>query len=692
MIQARDYEPTFSGSWLCDRSRKTKRKIYSEFIALDTETAHNHDEDNPVGWVYQWCFAIGDDIVIGRTPSELMDALERVTSHVGADEHNHIICYVHNLSYDITYLSKFLTARFGSAKMLAIANHKFITYTVGGLEFRCSYKLSNRSLEKFGADLNTKHRKLVGAIDYDIIHTQQEELSPIDWDYQIEDVLTLQECIKKQLSIYNDTTATVPLTSTGYVRRECRKHYREDRRNRKRFLNGRINAHVYALLRRAFAGGLTHGNRFYMEETIEGKIAHRDFTSHYPSCQKCFDFPIGRFALYSSGGCSLETLEELKKNNCILCEIFLRNPHIKSRKITLPVISSAKAYEGALSRLKIDADNGRILNAEGLFSLVVTELDLYWILRQYDYTELYIGEVYIAKRGKLPKYMRDSVDEFFFGKSDVKEKIKQEQDEDKKAELELDLMKKKNALNGIYGMSATQLIRDSFEIDEAGNWSTKTPDDPQKELTKYFSSENSFVLYQWGVWTTATARYELLFYICDVIEKNGGLFLYADTDSCFYLTDDKVEEAVENENVRRRSLGDERGYYIDTENGKRVYYNQFTFEEFSEEFRFVHAKCYAYVSKGRLKCVIAGVSPYEDATRKYSREEELGEIDNLADGFVFRRCGGTKALYDDARPIGEYYHNGQKQEVASACIITKTEKTINSEISLWDKFTEWEVD
>ena len=76
MIQtATDYNPTFSGKWFCDSKRKSKRKIFSDFVSLDTETSHNHDTDNPVGWVYQWCFAVGDDVVIGRKPSELVDAL-----------------------------------------------------------------------------------------------------------------------------------------------------------------------------------------------------------------------------------------------------------------------------------------------------------------------------------------------------------------------------------------------------------------------------------------------------------------------------------------------------------------------------------------------------------------------------------------------------------------------------------------
>lgn len=690
MVYWDEYKPNIRGRWLCDGKRGSKRKIFSDFISLDTETSHNHNPEDPIGWVYQWCFSIGDDVVIGRKPSELVEVLQRVAIHVGANEKNVIFIYVHNLSYDLTYLRPFLSD-FGQAKMLAIANHKFITYTVGCFEFRCSYKLSNRSLEKWCIDLNTEHKKLVGAIDYEQIHTQTDELTSIDWDYQILDVLSLRDCVKKQMEIYGDTLATIPLTSTGYVRRECRKFYRQDRKNRKRFINAKINENQYLMLRNAFSGGLTHGNRFYSECTVEGKIAHRDFVSHYPSCQMCYDFPVGKFSLYSEGGITLEELHTLEKDYCYIVDILIRDCVIKSKDVVLPIISVAKMLSGKMSKIDFHADNGRVLEAVGTFSLTVTELDLYWIERLYNFGDIYVGRVYVSKRGKLPRYMRDCINEFFFQKSDIKERVKRETDESKKIDLEIDLMKSKNCLNGIYGMSATQIVRESFSIDESGEWKKEKVDDIQGTIDRYYKNENSFMQYQFGVWTTAHARYQLLYYIYDVIIANGGEFLYCDTDSCFYLTNDECEKAIESENVRRRTQGEKEGLYITTGEGKKVFYNQFDFEEYSEEFRFLHAKCYAYVSGGKLKCTIAGVSAYEDATRKFSREEELGNIDNLRDGFVFKRCGGVSVKYDDTRQIGTYTYLGEELEVASACIIEKGEKTLSNELSLFDEWKGWEV-
>lgn len=693
MVSFDAYEPSFDVEWLKDERRK-RGETLAEFIALDTETSHNHDPEHPVGWIYQWCFAIGCDVVVGRTPRQLMEALDKVGAHAEATGKRKIICYVHNLSYDLCYLRPFLLEHFPDCtpKMLAIQNHKYISFSIAWLEFRCSYKLSNKSLEKWGNDLGTVHRKLVGAIDYETIHTQQEELDlATDWAYQVEDVLTLQECIYKTFELYHDKTTSVPLTSTGYVRREVRRHYRSDRKNRKRFICSKPTLTVYQLLERAFAGGLTHGNRFYAEETIEGDIRHRDYTSHYPSQQRCsHHMPVGKFCYWSDGGMTVEEVLEMSKSYCLLMEVILKNPRVKGDHITLPVISESKALQGRIGMVRTWTDNGRILSAQGVFMLVVTSLDFKWIIKQYDYDEIYVGDVYRAKAGKAPQYLQDAVDEFFFGKSDIKERAKAETDPQKKLELELDLMKSKNALNGIYGMTATKILRESFEIDREGVWSSSTPDDPQAELDKYYASESSYNRYELGVFCTANARDELLTDI-ELIEANGGTYLYADTDSCFYLTTPECERAIEEQNVRRRTRGDAEGTYIETGTGRRIYYNQFMDEEEKiNKFRFLHAKCYAYEVEGKLKAVIAGVSPFEDATRQYSREQELGSIDNLKGGFVFKRCGGTTAYYDDARPIAPYYYNGQPQESASACIIRRSEKTLNNELTLWDNLTIYE--
>ena len=60
--------------------------------------------------------------------------------------------------------------------------------------------------------------------------------------------------------------------------------------------------------------------------------------------------------------------------------------------------------------------------------------------------------------------------------------------------------------------------------------------------------------------------------------------------------------------------------------------------------------------------------------------EELGSIDNLDDGFVFRHCGGNRVLYLEDEPRIEDV-NGHPTECASAAIISPIEKEISE--TMW---------
>lgn len=705
MIQlAQDYKPSFQYKFIRERANNTGDKfILDDFIALDTETSHNHDADNPIGWIYQWCFAIGEDVVIGRKPSEFIDCLNRVSEYAHLEENRRCVIYVHNLSYDASYLFRQLNAEYGEAKILAIANHKLISMQVGNFIFKCSYKLSNKSLEKWCNDLGTKHKKLVGAIDYDTIRYQDTELEQIDWDYQIEDVLTLRECIQKQMEIYQDTLATIPLTSTGYIRRVARQNYKKNVDNRKKFLQTALDSEVYIRLRKAFAGGMTHGNRFYSERTVKGRIKHRDFRSHYPSQQRTQGFPIDKFNLYKRNA-TIADVRKAQEMRCCLIELTLLNPRLKETKTTMPYISEAKARQGMKSKCHFISDNGRILSCRGMFTIYLTELDFKWIMEQYEFDAYAIPTLYTSMRGRLPEYMIETIDTFFEGKTEYKDKVEElkrtlkqmfsTETETLLAEANLDLMKSKNGLNGIYGMSATDIVRASFELNEdTGEWlktEARTTEEIDEALAKYYKSKNNFMRYQFGVWTTAHARNELMLAV-GIIEKTGGIFLYADTDSAFYLTTDKTEEAMKKWNEMLLADSEKKKAYIITKQGKKVHYNQFEDEkEDITHFRFLHAKCYGYIADGKLSVTIAGVSPYEDATRKYSREEELGDLSNLKNGFVFTRCGGTKAKYVEMKPT-ILNIDGHNTEVASSCIIERTTKTLSNDFSCFTEYVDWEV-
>lgn len=702
MINAYRYVP--KQDFKIIKTQGKKADVLERWVALDTETSHNHKEnkDEAIGWIYQWAFKFGNEVVVGRKPTEFILALKKIKKKYNINNQTHLVIYVHNLSYDIQYLKNYLIDAFGTDyKVLAINPHHFISFYISGFEFRCSYVLSNKSLDKWSKDLGCINRKKVGFVDYDKIHFQTEKLTEKDWAYMLGDVYALDECIEKQLALYNDNIYHVPLTSTGYIRRECRRRFKEDyKENRKQFERTRLSIDTYDMLEFAFAGGLTHGNRFYSGKTLQisklkrlfgdnVEIRHRDFVSHYPSQQRTESFPISKFAFYARDF-PVEKVKNLVDDYCLLMKITIVNAKLKDKRISFPYMQVSKCKEGKEGHINFIEDNGRVLRMKGKTTLFVTELDFKWLVKQYKFGSLKIDELWISKKGVLPKFLIDTVDYFMLSKTKFKFLEKQETDETKKLDYALSLMKAKNGLNGIYGMSATKLIRNILNMAIDGEWSDVTPqgEDRKEALDKYYKSRNSFMSYQFGVWTTANARNELM----EFIELVGyDKAIYCDTDSLFYISTKEVETRIENKNRALKERSEKIGAYIEY-NNKKVYYNQFEDEEETiTKFRFLHAKCYCYeylesfVNKTKL--TVAGVSARKviglnekDEPIFYTREQELGSIDNLKPNFTFIKCGGTRCMYVEHECDTFLNDNGEDTEYSSSAIILNVTKTLSNEI------------
>lgn len=644
--------------------RKNKYSDYAkDFICFDSETSWNHcdesDMTQAIGWIYQWCFSYQGKLIYGRNASDFVECLEKI-KNMYTNKNQKTIIFVHNLSYDLQYLKDFLIQKFGTDyQMLAIFNHKFITFTIGGFEFRCTLKLSNRSLAKWADDLNVTHKKLVGAIDYDVIRYPNTPLTKKDWKYMLYDVICLKECIEKEMLLEKDNIVTLPLTSTGYVRRSGRIAFKKNTNNRKKFVETALNKETYTICKKAFSGGLTHANRFFVDKTINGNIRHRDFTSHYPSQLRCKKFPIGKFQKVGEN-LSFDDIESLKKEYNIIMDITIQNIELRDRKETLPYLQESKVRQGTQGHLDIIADNGRILKCTGIFTISVTELDLEILRKMYKIDYYNIDVAYAAKSGYLPEWFCNFVDDWFYKKSYYKEKVKEEKTE----ENEINLMKSKNCLNGIYGMCATDIVRDEILMMQNGEWKREVPKNIQIDeiLQKYYNGLNNFMRYQWGIYTTAWARYELM-QMYFLIGKDN--FLYSDTDSIFYLSTDEIERKIEKQNEEWRKTAEKRTEYIDTEKNRYFYHS---FEDENENitaFRALHSKCYAYITDNKkLHCTIAGV---QKRSGNVSREKELGNINNLTSGKVFKKCGGTRCVYIE------------KNDITNSCaIILKSEKTLNN--------------
>lgn len=631
---------------------KNKYKKYSaDFICLDTETSRYEDKD---GWIYQFCFSYQDNVYYGRQIEDFIKCLKIIENSL-IDET--VVIYIHNASYDVQFLKDFIFDEWGKENVtfLALQPHKILTLSFGSFEIRCSYLLSGKSLEKWGNDLNIKNKKLSGLIDYNVARYPNTPLNKKDWLYQIRDVIALNECITKQMLMFFDDVASIPLTKTAYVRRDCRRSFRKNfKKNNTFFQLTRLSKESYLLCRDSFSGGLTHCNRHFINQTINENIKHRDFVSHYPTQMLEKYYPIGKFIKVGIN-LKIEDIEKYKIDYCLLLNITFENVRLKNKKITCPYMQTYKAIRGgALSKNIID-DNGRILECSGAFSLTLTELDLDIILRQYNFDFLIINVGYAALKGKCPTYILDNVKKYFYDKCLLKNIDM----------LNYNLSKEK--LNSCYGMCATDPIRECYAESSfySGEWKKQKISDIDDMLNDYYDNKNNVMPYQIGVWVTAHARYELI----NLIENYVGYekFLYCDTDSIFYISDDTIEQKINELNDKWK----ENAYYVKI-NDKKFFVHQFEDEnETIKQFRMLHSKCYAYVveylENGKiaqeLKTTIAGVNA------KY-RSKELGVIDNLKPDFTFVKSGGTRSKYLE-RERGDSH---------SACLILPTSKKLKNVI------------
>lgn len=685
-----DYDTIPLNPYKFIKSKSKKRpSVLIKAISLDTETSHNHDELCPRGWVYQWAFKFDNIYVGGRRPSELLRALDKLLTFYKCDDKHKIVIYIHNASYDLTYLVDIFIEHYGEpTNMLATDVNKYISIEFEKFIVRDSWVLSNRSLDKWSKDLNTTYRKAVGSIDYQFIRFQDSKLEPNDWYYQCSDVATLDDCVRQELKA-GYTLQTIPLTSTGFVREYCRKQFHKDNKNWRQFQDTKLDENVYKDLTFAYMGAITHGNNDYMGELLENiNMGHRDVRSFYPSTMRLDDYPIGRWTkLYnytdSRTPCTVNKIRKWERTDCLLISFFIKDITLL-RGITCPILQVNKCLIYKDETTTFIKDNGKVVKMTGKTFLTLTDLDFEIMLKQYHIDKLMITRVYGSKKGKLPEWLTNSIDRFMYDKTKYKNEVKRlEQlgDIDALADANINLMKSKNRLNGIYGCTATNPVRTSYVYDsESREWDSITPD-ISTALEKFYKSRNNFMPFQYGVWVTAHCRRRII----EHIERVGyDRYVYTDTDSLFYLKDEETELAFDKFNSDNLAICKELGAYVEVD-GKVVEYMTFEDEEENiTDFKFLHTKCYGYCvdnDPNSLKITIAGVPKYykEDLElppkERRTRETELGTLDNLADGKVFTHCGGTRAIYTDERPRTVVI-KGHKTEIARACIISDTTKTL----------------
>ena len=236
--------------------RSNKRKYKDIICAFDIEATNDCESEQ--AFMYVWQFQFGDDItVIGHYWDEFLAFLGRLREKLR--KHEYIIIFVHNLSYEFSFLRGIYP--FTNDEVFAIQPRKVLKCEMmDHFEFRCSYLLTNMSLAAFTDKMGVEALKLSGdKFDYSIQRYPWTELTEYEQQYIINDVLGLVQALKKYMALFNDNLYSLPLTSTGFVRRDVKaamRHY-----NKYELKDMLPDYEIFELLSEAFRGGNTHANR-----------------------------------------------------------------------------------------------------------------------------------------------------------------------------------------------------------------------------------------------------------------------------------------------------------------------------------------------------------------------------------------------------------------------------------------------
>ena len=635
-----------------------------------------------ISFMYVWQFQIGIGItVMGRYWSELTELLDRIADSLTPDER--LLVFVHNLSYEFSYLRSpdVLGERLNEKSVFCLKPRKICRFLCCNdrIEFRCSYIHSNMSLDQFTKKMRVEHQKLSGELDYKKVRFPWTPLDPVtEIPYCVNDVLGLVECIYRELEVDHDTLFTIPLTSTGYVRRKIKEALMPRNDYIRRLLPYR---ETYDLLREAIRGGNTHASRFYAGKRLPGPIRSVDRSSSYPDVQINGRFPTSEFRRppAEEAHSVRAMMDKIRHDKAVLCRIRFTNIRLRDPWIGCPYIPIDKCQiaEGAA------LDNGRILSA-ALLEITLTDIDLKIITADYTWDgECELMEWQYARYGNLPEELKDVIREYYTRKTELKGV----------EGMEVLYEKAKNLLNGIFGCSCQDPIRLAISY-QAGEYKLGAMIDKEfvegdlEEFKDFLlDSSNPVMPYQWGVWTTANARLQLQFLIWDC----GPNFIYCDTDSVYFWGSISFERY---NNERRDASIKNRAFATDPAG---ITHYMGTVEEDLKngpylEYKTLGAKKYAYRDKkGVLHITISGVVKEEGAIEL----EEAGGLDAMDpgdefhSGFTFRKAGGIDILYQDS-PIGTILAEGRELYVGTGAVLMESTYTLSLSDNYQALLTEFE--
>ena len=507
------------------QNKNERLSYYNVAASFDIETSSLYTNNVKFATMYIWQFGVNGSVIIGRTWVQLSQFISQLIDDLSITIHKRLVVYVHNLAYEFQFINK----RFNWAKDSSGNNAVFslkkrrpiYALTKEGIEFRCSYFLSNCSLSYIGSEMLFKYpvKKLMGDLDYNLIRTSITPLTDEELAYCINDVRVvmsyIQEKIENEQGIIN-----IPLTNTGYVRKYtrdyCTGRFIDDPLlSKKQGYEYRAimralkiqSEKEYIQLKSAFAGGFTHASPTKVRKVWEN-VGSADLSSSYPYTMVSSYFPMSSSTFLGHIEYPEHFSQLISKYCCLFTVTFYNLYQVFEYESYISVSKCTELSDDYI------AQNGRLCEAS-FCTINVTELDWDIIENIYDWSRIEINNMRVYDRGYLPKEFIMSILELYKSKTTLKGVENKE----------IEYLIKKGMLNSAYGMCVTDIVRDDAIFDD-GEW-TSIEADAFSQLGSYNKSYTRFLFYPWGVWVTAHARHNLW----RAIFEFGPDYIYADTDS-----------------------------------------------------------------------------------------------------------------------------------------------------------------
>lgn len=414
-----------------------------------------------------------------------------------------------------------------------------------------------------------------------------------------------------------------------------------------------LDVEHFNFLNTAFQGGYVGFNDNYIDKTMYNVMSY-DFTSSYIACMLAYKYPVEwRGYIYNP---TLEQAISIFNQGYLgIMQVVFTN--IKSTHPCRPIklgmfrddldlSKGEKCVEYSSDDTELDESNGLVYSSSLLVD--ITNVDLMYLSWFYTWDSIDIQFIDTYYSNYLPKSYTDTVLSLF------KDKSVNKGNPDKFMES---VTKKK--VNITYGLMVSGFWTVGYRMNN-GSFE-KIHYDLEDLINRYNNFQDRFSLrvsaYQWGIFCTAYARYNLFM----IIKYLGDSWIYSDTDSVYFTFNEVALRKIEKYN---RYITDLllKSPSVESIDDIRVK-SQFVDKEYNlghmildadcKRFKFLKLKTYLREERdGSYKLVVAGcsnfnkeffktVEPFEWFTMEGGHVVPAEYCDSYNENYTFEKYRGV---------------------------------------------------